>query len=203
LVYRDYPETKGANLVSAPRFSPVNNNLLLYRFIDESDDEKIKFGVADWTTGDYMLMYEGEYDSVAWEPDGSVVASVNKGIYRFTYQGGSFADPVQIFTTPNAAKYLDVSADGSKYLFTMSGRIFWCLVDGSELTQVTAPPATGLEYRPKWSPDGTHIMFMKDDQRYIISADSHNLRISLDVSDNASKAKHITREGGRVGYWRP
>jgi hypothetical protein len=203
MVDSDNSGTKGADLISAPRFSPVNNNLLLYRFTDESDDEKVKFGVADWTTGEYVIMYEGEYDSVAWEPDGSIVASVNKGVYRFAYQGGSFADPVQLFATPNAAKYLDVSADGLKYLFTMSGRIFWCLADGSELAQVTAPPATGLEYWPKWSADGRHIMFMKDGRRYIISADSRNLHISLNMDDNASKAKHVTREGGRVGYWRP
>jgi Tol biopolymer transport system component len=203
LVYEDYPETKGKKLLSSPRFSPVNNNLLMYRFVDESDDEAVKFGVLDWTTGSYVMMYEGEFDSVAWEPDGSITASINKEIHRFAYQNGSFAEPVLLFTTPNAAKYLDVSADGSKYLFTMSGRIFWCLADGSGLTQVTAPPATGLEYWPAWSPDGLHITFMKDSQRYVISADSHNLRIGLNVSNNASKAMHITREGGSTGYWRP
>jgi hypothetical protein len=204
LLYEDYPETKGKDLLSPPLFSPVNNNLLLYRFVDKSDGGTTKFGVLDWTTGDYALIYAGAIHSVAWEPDGSVVASINNNIHRFAYQNGSFADdPVQLFTTPNVASYLDVSADGSKFLFTMSGRIFWCLADGSELTQVTAPPATDLEYWPVWSPDGLHITFMKDGQRYIISADSRNLRISLNVNSNAQKAMHVTQEGGDTGYWRP
>ncbi len=203
LLYEDYPQTKGKNLLSSPRFSPVNNNLLLYRFVDESDEDSIKFGVLDWMTGSYELLYKGEIDSVTWEPDGSIAVSTNKKILRIAYQNGSFADPVQLFTTQNIAKYLDVSADGSKFLFTMSGRIFWCLADGSELKQLTAPPATGLEYWPTWTSDGMHITFMKDSQRYIISADSRNLRISLDVDSNAAKAIHVTREGGSTAYWLP
>ncbi|MEJ2621777.1 MAG: hypothetical protein P8163_16435 [Candidatus Thiodiazotropha sp.] len=131
LVWKDYPETKGAKLISTPRFSPVNSNLLLYRFVDLSNDDTIKFGAPDWTTGNYMLVFGDDYDSVSWEPDGSVVASIYSEIYRFAYLGGSFVDPVQIFRTPNTAKYLDVSADGAKYLLNMSGRIFWFLADGS------------------------------------------------------------------------
>lgn len=203
LLYPADPVKGGKDLVSPPHFSPQNPELLLYRFIDESDDDKLKFGVLNWVTGKYVLLYSGDFHSVTWQENGSIVVSTGKDIHRYDLQNGQFNNPVKLFSTPNDAKNINVSIDQTKLAFTMSGHIFWSNMDGSNLTQVTAPPSTGYEYSPTWSPDGTHIMFNKDDDRYIISAATRNARIYLDEQKNSDRTRYITEESRRVGYWIP
>ena len=200
MVYYD-SGTKGRELLSSPQFSPVDDSLLLYRFVDE-DTDKAGFGVLDWTTGNYRILESDGYQSVTWAPDGSIVLSQGKDVYRIGYVGNDFTNRQLLFSTLNSASYLDVNAQGTKLVFTMAGHLFHANMDGTEAVQITAP-SNGFETHPVWSPDGRNITMMKGDRRYIISADSRNLRILPDLSDSTNRIQYVTREGGSVAYWRP
>jgi len=63
--------TLGTELLSAPQFSPVDDDLLLFRYVDK-DTGVEGFAVLNWTTGEYDYRHEGIYQSVTWAPDGSI-----------------------------------------------------------------------------------------------------------------------------------
>lgn len=200
MVYYD-SKTVGRRLLSAPQFSPVDHSLLLYRFLDEDTDET-GFGVLDWTTGNYKILETGDYQSVAWAPDGSIVLSQGKTISRIGYVNNSFTNQQPIISTINPAIYLNVNLQGTKLVFVMSGHVFHANMDGTDIVQITAP-SNGFESHPVWSPDSRNITLMKGDRRYVISADSRNLRIFPDVSSSTNRLHYVTREGSRTGYWYP
>ncbi len=193
--------TKGRRLLSAPQFSPVNDSLLLYRFVDEETDQA-GFGVLDWTTGKYRVLETSDVQSVAWAPDGSIVASQDNNVYWIGYVNKEFTNSQLLFSTLNPASYLNVHPSGEKLVYVMSGHVFHSNMDGTGTFQITAP-STGFESNPVWSPDGRNIALMKGERRYVVSAESRNLRIYPNVSENTSRLQHVTREGSSIGYWRP
>ena len=191
----------GLDLSSAPKFSPVNNNLLLFSF-DVPDQDISGIAVFDWAADNVELLFEGDYASVAWAPDGTVIASLDKDLFRFNFTNNTFTDPQRILTTQNTAEHIDINADGTKMLFTMSGHIFHSNLDGTNLVQVTAP-STGYESDPVWSPDSNHIMFRKNRSRHVISAQSRNLRVDDNIFRSSNKLTAVTLESGEIGQWLP
>jgi len=192
--------TKGRDMYSPPQFSPVNDNWLLYRFLDE-ETEKGGFGVLDWTTGRYIILDEDGATSVAWAPDGSIILSQGSDIYRMAYANNDFATREYLFSTPNFARGLNVNAQGTKLAFTQAGHLFHANMDGSDFAQLTAP-STGREFNPVWSPDGRNITFMKEGRRYIASAGSRNLQAYPLETSSTNKLQFVTGDGGSTAYWR-
>jgi len=200
MVYYD-SGTVGRRLLSAPQFSPVNNSLLLYRFLDE-DTNETGFGVLDWTTGKYKILETGAYRSVAWAPDGAIILSQDNSIYGIDYVNNDFTNPQLLFTPVNPAFYLSVNPQGTKLAYVMAGHLFHSNINGTDTVQVTAP-SSGSESHPVWSPDGRNISIIKGAQRHIISADSRNLQIYPGVSASTSRFQFVTRQGSSTGYWQP
>jgi Tol biopolymer transport system component len=88
---------------------------------------------------------------------------------------------------------------------TGDGDIFVMQSDGSN---VTALPHPGVDYDPKWSPDGTQIFFAKDglskDERgiFVMDADGSDVRR---ISDTSSNSFSLSPDGSTIAYqgWLP
>jgi len=195
----------GEELISAPQFSPVNDNLLMFRFLD-ADTQAAGLAVLDWTTGKYVYKEKGNYHSVAWAPDGTIIVSEYvfeaHSIYRLDFENREFPDWQKLFSTVNTAEYLEVNKQGTKLLFTMAGHVFHANMDGTDLVQITAP-SVGYELHPTWSPDGRHITLVKEGWRYIMSADSRNLRIYPGLDTNTIRHQFVWGEASSQVYWLP
>jgi len=195
--------TIGIDMQSPPQFSPVNDNLLLYRFLD-ADTKVAGFGVLDWTTGKYNYRRNGNYQSVAWAPDGSIILSEGNDIHRLDFQASSeFPNWEYLFSTFNPVDSLDVNKQGTRMLYTMAGHVFHSNMDGTDIVQITAP-SVGYELHATWSPDGRNITLVKDDGwRYIMSADSRNLRIYPGIETNTNRHQYVWGEAASQVYWLP
>ena len=193
--------TVGRRLLSEPQFSPVNDDLLLFRYVDE-DTGVEGFGVLDWTTGEYEYRREGIYQSVTWASDGSIVLSEDNNIHRLVFELSSNPDWQLLFSTVNPADSLDVNKQGTKLVFRMAGHLFHANMDGTDAVQITAPSA-GYEYYPVWSPDGRNITLIKEGWRYIMSADSRHLQIYPGVETNTNRHQFVNGGITARGYWLP
>ena len=200
MVYYD-GGTAGRRMLSAPQFSPVNDDLLLFRYID-ADTGVQGYGVLDWTTGSYVTRIIDTYQSVTWAPDGSIILSQGNNIYWRGYTNNGFTERVRLFSTANPAYHLDVNKQGTKLAFAMAGHLYHSNLDGTDGVQITAP-SVDYEVFPTWSPDGRNITLSKGGWRYIMSADSRNLQIYPRVETNTSRHQFVTGGINQRTYWLP
>ena len=204
-------QSLGIKLIVPPLFSPQNSDFVLLLFKKKTTHDfalKSVIAVLDWTRGELVLKQTGDIKGAAWMPNGDIVASIGKDLMRFSATGVTFSTPQKLFDTPNIAKDLQVSSDGTKLLFTMSGHIFTSNLDGSDLVQHTAP-STEFERTVLFSPDDKSIVFHKwfrDFYLHFISSSSMYLRIyPEDSSKNQNKAISLRMED-KDGYtikWLP
>lgn len=109
----------------------------------------------------------------AWSPDGQQLAfaTANNRLTIADADGRS-GRPL----TPGAGFNPNWSPDGKKLLFDNQTDLFVINSDGSELTQLTGPPAD--EIYGHWSPDGTQILFASNGdgnfEIYIMDANGGN-----------------------------
>jgi Tol biopolymer transport system component len=83
---------------------------------------------------------------------------------------------------------LQVSPDGSKMVFEIYGGDMYVIKnDGSDLTNL------GKGYRPKWSPDNQHIVYMitEDDGVQILSSDIYTIKIDGTEKTNLTGTDEI------------
>ena len=75
-------------------------------------------------------------------------------------RAATWADAEQITHDQAYIEFVDVSADGSRLLFSSDragNQDLWTMTIGGETTRLTSDPAP--EWAPKWSPDGQSIAF--------------------------------------------
>lgn len=90
---------------------------------------------------------------------------------------------------------VDVSPDGRTVVFDLLGDLWTVPLDGGDATRITHGRA--WDYQPRWSPDGTEILFTSD------RGGSDNIWI-LTVGEDEPRA--VTEEGDKVtnsGAWSP
>ncbi len=153
----------------------------------------------------------------AWSPDGTKIAyrmatSADAGdIYVIPVSGGT---PVRLTTTPGLDSVPEWSPDGTKILFHSSRddaspatcgpcvqSIYSMNADGSDQTQLVYTAGQRNRF-PNWSPDGTHIVFERDDS-LASSADSHIYTADADGSNVSEVAASAGQSDAIAPDWSP
>ena len=99
---------------------------------------------------------------------------------------------------------LQVSPDGSKAAFEIYGGDMYVMnIDGTGLTDL------GKGYRPKWSPDNQHLVYMitEDDGEEILASDIYTIKIDGTEKTNLTNTKNILEmnpdwspDGNKIAY---
>ncbi|MEW8625915.1 MAG: hypothetical protein AB2551_09200 [Candidatus Thiodiazotropha sp.] len=182
----------------APQFSPVDNNVLVFQFeFDRGSLNDTKHvSVIDWQQGDVLKVFtDAEYISPRWTPAGDLLLwDRDGGVYMARVNGGSLGDPELLFQLPEAVIDPAISHDGTRMVFSMARHLWLCNLDGTGLTQLTAPGVDGFEQSPAWSPDDRYIVFKsssdgeRDGNLWVVASDADNVRIH-ELSNTAMPVK--------------
>ncbi len=108
----------------------------------------------------------------SWSPDGSTIIYANSG--RHGDDNSEFSDTQEIWSTPSnggTATRLThnsvpddmpaYSPDGSEIAFFHGNRIWFMNADGSNPRELARQPEAVGNVNPRWSPDGSHLLFLK------------------------------------------
>ncbi len=107
------------------------------------------------TFGKEIVFYpvtKGEVNSIAWTPGNRLLFSDN-GIYLT--KPGDLESASRISTV--TASSLSINPQSNKIAYASQGHIWSMNIDGSHPFQITT--GDNAEFRPRWSPDGKHIVF--------------------------------------------
>jgi Tol biopolymer transport system component len=171
----------------APQFSPINDSLLAFQFeydVENADYEKY-VSILNWRTDSLLKIYSDvEYTAPRWTPAGDLLMWDREGgVYIVRANGEVFGEPEFLFKLPEAIIDPAISHDGTRMVFSMARHIWLCNLDGSNLTQLTAPGLDGFEQNPIWSPDDRYIVFKssmdgeRDGDLWVVASDAENIRI--------------------------
>ena len=189
----------------APQFSPVDNNILAFQFEFDrglSSDDTKHVSVIDWQQGDVLKVFaDAEYILPRWTPAGDLLLwDRDGGVYMARSNGGSLGEPELLFELPEAVIDPAISHEGTRMVFSMARHLWLCNMDGTGLTQLTAPGVDGFEQSPAWSPDDRYIVFKsssdgeRDGDLWVVASDADNVRIheltntAMPVKDDEQKS---------------
>lgn len=103
----------------------------------------------------------------------------------------------------------EVSPDGTKVVFTISGNIYTMDIDGTNLEQLTFNPEPTLENRdnsPSWSKDGSKIVFSRlvdgDMSIHIMNADGSGVMRISDWGADSVFQPNLSPDGSKVIFVR-
>lgn len=101
----------------------------------------------------------------AWSPDGAqILFTQDSNLWVIPSAGGAAVQVTHLSGGAEAAEFPDWSPDGSKIAYARYDSVVWDIhvvaADGSGDRAVTDDEFLDLE--PRWSPDGTELVFMSD-----------------------------------------
>lgn len=136
-----------------------------------------------------------ELNSYAWLPDGRLALARGKQILL---TDGNLGNAAPIITLPDKIDALDVSRDGSRFVFRFNEHIWTVNADGSALTQRTISSAS--EFSPTFSPDGRFIAFMYDPRfgagsLWVVPADGVRVGVGRQYLVGAQPLKYVDDKG--------
>ncbi len=136
---------------------------------------------------------------VTWSPGGTRLAYIGTGNSIFVVNSNG-SGTSQLPNTPTSINDLSWSPDGSRFTYSNGSEIFVMNVDGSSQTNLTQgrPSSHGekaANILPRWSPDGTKILF---------SAESSNYKnVYVMNSDGSGLAPLTTTDQNMQPAWSP
>ena len=165
------------------------------RIVFPRDDERIQSAdlfVMDSNGSDVVRLTETPELSegrARWSPDGSQIvfeagnANGSSGIYVMDADGGNAR---RLTLDGTSAGSPDWSPDGSRIVFVSGpwdpakeqGTQIWIMnADGSDPHPITGGPggSAGVDYTPRWSPDGRSIVFTRGRDVYVVEIDGSGL----------------------------
>lgn len=219
LVSNGYVMVSGSydySLLSAPVFSPVNSDLVMFYVEDNNDDDRLMTIALNWKTGKFIIKVpEGRIPM--WTPEGDILMNANRTSKFFLakYNGANFEPERLAFEIPVKDRifYPSLSNDGNKMVFQMARHIWSYDVQSNKLNQVTTFSAEGRELYPAWSPGDSHIMLKMIEgdvgfgRLWVVAADAENINLdNAPATDNAipvkANDKHLRQIYGPF-YWQP
>ncbi len=124
-------------------------------------------------------------------------------LVRFDSKSGKF----EPFLKGISARYLDFSKDGKSVVYVSfpDGILWRANLDGSKPVQLSDPPMYPL--LPRWSPDGSQILFMAEPpgsqlKAYIVSSSGGNPRLLLPEDKGVQGAPNWSPDGRRIAFSR-
>jgi Tol biopolymer transport system component len=163
-------------------------------------------------TGGKMMAYSANSDGPKWSPDGTkllcgsmVVNADGTGAERI----GGGSNPVWSPDQTKIAFASDRALDGS---YARNSMNLWVMnangTDPAPLTDYTSTPGNSwTSFRPKWSPDGTKIIFSSD--RALDGGDAPNADFAENIwiinADGSAKMPltRLTQTDNRNPVWSP
>ena len=106
-----------------------------------------------------------------WSPDGTRIVFSHGG---FVYNIDSRGYTLRRF---NGGRRISMSPDGSRIAYEVKSYIAASALDGSDRQRLTRE--SGRQTNPVWSPDGSHIAYVSDGLRTMVS-DGSNIRVLMD-----------------------
>jgi Tol biopolymer transport system component len=191
-------------------FSPLNNNLLLFEYEDNNDDDKHYVTILDWSQDSFIRTFsDRQYFDPLWTPDGDLVIWDERNTaYLVQVTDDQVGNPIELFSLPESSAYHSISPDGNRMIFKMARHIWSINMDGTLLTQITAPKV-GYETYPVWSPDGQYILFksMVDNSfgsLWIVASNAEHIRASYSsnnlVAVSDSNGRHLRQVYGPLAW---
>jgi len=92
------------------------------------------------------------------------------------------------------------SADGQRLAFEWGRAIWFVSVNGSGVTQVTAPERGTWDGHPSWSPDGSQIAFERYPGIWIVNVDGSGLRLLQHSDRRFDRAPDWSPDGTRIAF---
>ncbi|WP_353071714.1 protein kinase domain-containing protein [Tunturiibacter gelidoferens] len=124
-------------------------------------------------------------------------------LVRFDSKSGKF----EPFLKGISAQFVDFSKDGKSVVYVSfpEGVLLRANLDGTKPVQLSDPPMYPV--LPRWSPDGSQILFMADtpggqSEAYIISSSGGTPRLLLPEDKGAQDAPNWSPDGRRIAFSR-
>ncbi len=176
---------------SRPSWSPDGSKLAY------SSDNELRVANADGTGSVVVANNVWDFNErISWSPNGAQLAYSGEGVFNKPETIGAInianVDGSGFSLLPNSPSGLtaaDWSPDGTKFVCAGRGPIFVMNLDGSGRQQLTTPPSGGdgqtADTAPRWSPDGTRILFERYSNNYndvyLMNADGSGLTRLLNI----------------------
>ena len=143
---------------------------------------------------------------IAWSPNGSKLAFIGTGssIYLVNADGTGLS---KLPTSPAFVNDLSWSPDGSRFAYSNGADVYVMNIDGSGQTNLTQGRTSNAgestrSVLPRWSPDGTRILFGGESNNYryvyVMNADGSNL--SQLISLHQSMQPAWSPDGTRITF---
>jgi serine/threonine protein kinase/Tol biopolymer transport system component len=128
----------------------------------------------------------------------------NRGeLVRFDSKSGKF----EPFLKGISAQFVDFSTDGKSVVYVSypEGILWRANLDGSKPVQLSDPPM--YPFLPRWSPDGSQILFMAEapggqSEAYIVSSSGGSPRLLLPEDKGEQVAATWSPDGRRIAFSR-
>jgi Tol biopolymer transport system component/pimeloyl-ACP methyl ester carboxylesterase/Ca2+-binding RTX toxin-like protein len=203
----DYPLGSGDR---AQSWSPDGSSLVYATDRDRKILDPTTFGEEDGNSEIYRVIADGSRqttnltnnsgadESPVWSPDGSKIAFVsnrdgNLEIYVMNVDG-SQQTRLTNNTGVDGLFGLDWSPNGSRLAFDSyrdeNSEIYIMNADGSDQTRLTSNSTT--DAAPKWSPDGSKLVFLRDLSNGVDTHDPEIFTMNVDGTDQTNVSNHAS-----------
>ncbi len=134
-----------------------------------------------------------EYSRLSWSPDGSKIVFTSRDSRYLALANADGSGQVLLPNSPTGTNDPDWSPDGGQLAFAKDGLIWKMNLDGSGLQRLSTRREFGeLFLRPRWSPDGTKILFTRHTSNHedvtLINADGTGQTRAFNLTESQRNA---------------